>query len=219
MRLHIIIPARRGSKGIIKKNIKKIKGKTLVEISINFALKLKINGNIIVSSDMREVKDICSKYKNNVIFDRRPKILAKDDSSTIEVVTDLYNRMDEIDKNDIILLLEPTSPIREIKTIKSALETFKNKNLDSMVSVVKQNNLMVTSLRGYLKNSFHLNTLQRQKRASLFEIVGVFYINKVLTCMQKGFLHNKTYLYEVPKEEGIDINELSDLALARKILC
>ena len=97
MKLHIVIPARGGSKGILKKNIQKIKGKTLVEISINFALKLKINGKIFVSSDMKEVMDICSKYKN-IIFDKRPKNLAKDNTSTIEVVEDLfiYNNTNKI---------------------------------------------------------------------------------------------------------------------------
>lgn len=217
MKLHIVIPARGGSKGIFKKNIQKIKGKTLVEISINFALKLKINGKIFVSSDMKEVKDICSKY-NNIIFDKRPKNLAKDNTSTIEVVADLFNRIDQIDKKDIILLLEPTSPIREIKTVKSALKIFNTKNLNSLVSVIKHNNLIVSNLSSYLKNSFNLNIYQRQKRAFYYEIVGTFFITKVSTLLKKGFLHNRTYLYEVSKEEGIDINELQDLNLVRKIL-
>lgn len=217
MKLHIVIPARGGSKGILKKNIQKIKGKTLVEISINFALKLKINGKIFVSSDMKEVKDICSKYKN-IIFDKRPKNLAKDNTSTIEVVADLFNRIDQIDKKDIILLLEPTSPIREIKTVKSALKIFNTKNLNSLVSVIKHNNLIVSNLSSYLKNSFNLNIYQRQKRAFYYEIVGTFFITKVSTLLKKGFLHNRTYLYEVSKEEGIDINELQDLNLVRKIL-
>ena len=207
----------RGSKGILKKNIQKIKGKTLVEISINFALKLKINGKIFVSSDMKEVMDICSKYKN-IIFDKRPKNLAKDNTSTIEVVEDLFNRIDQIDKKDIILLLEPTSPIREIKTVKSALKIFNTKNLNSLVSVIKHNNLIVSNLSSYLKNSFNLNIYQRQKRAFYYEIVGTFFITKVSTLLKKGFLHNRTYLYEVSKEEGIDINELQDLNLVRKIL-
>lgn len=217
MKLHIVIPARGGSKGILKKNIQKIKGKTLVEISINFALKLKINGKIFVSSDMKEVMDICSKYKN-IIFDKRPKNLAKDNTSTIEVVEDLFNRIDQIDKKDIILLLEPTSPIREIKTVKSALKIFNTKNLNSLVSVIKHNNLIVSNLSSYLKNSFNLNIYQRQKRAFYYEIVGTFFITKVSTLLKKGFLHNRTYLYEVSKEEGIDINELQDLNLVRKIL-
>lgn len=217
MKLHIIIPARGGSKGVYKKNIQKIKGKTLVEISINFALKLKISGKVFVSSDMKEVKDICSKY-THIIFDKRPKNLSKDNTRTIEVVADLFNRTDQIDKKDIILLLEPSSPIREVKTLKSALKMFNTKNLNSMVSVIKQNNLIVSNLNGYLKNAFHLNIYQRQKRAFYYEIVGAFFITKVSTLLKKGFLHNKTYLYEVSKEEGIDINELSDLNLARKIL-
>ena len=56
MKLHILIPARGGSKGILKKNIQKINNKSLVEISINFALNLNISGNIFVSSDMKEVE-------------------------------------------------------------------------------------------------------------------------------------------------------------------
>ena len=62
MKIHVLIPARAGSKGIKKKNIQKINNKSLVEISIDFALKLKLNGKIFVSSDMNEVENICKKY-------------------------------------------------------------------------------------------------------------------------------------------------------------
>ena len=110
MKLHVLIPARGGSKGIIKKNIQKINGKSLVEISIDFALSLKINGNIFISSDMEEIKKITKKYDKNVVFDKRPLSLSKDKTSTQEVVNDLFYRRSELNNRDILLLLEPTSP-------------------------------------------------------------------------------------------------------------
>ena len=95
MKLHVLIPARGGSKGIIKKNIQKIKSKSLVEISIDFAISLKINGNIYISSDMKEVENICKKYNKKVIFDKRPKYLSKDETLTKDVLNDMYKRREE----------------------------------------------------------------------------------------------------------------------------
>ena len=218
MKLHVLIPARGGSKGIIKKNIQKIKNKSLVEISIDFALSLKINGNIFVSSDMKEVENICKKYDKNIIFDRRPNYLSEDETLTKEVLKDLYERRNDITKRDTLLLLEPTSPLRELKTLDAALKYFKKKQLKSMVSVIKQNNLIISDSNNYLRNIFDLNISQRQRRKILYEVVGVFYLSKISNCLQKGFLHNNTYLYEISKREGIDINDKSDLNLARQIL-
>lgn len=218
MKLHVLIPARGGSKGIIKKNIQKIKNKSLVEISIDFALSLKINGNIFVSSDMKEVENICKKYNKKIIFDRRPNYLSEDETLTKDVLKDLYERRNDITKRDTLLLLEPTSPLRELKTLDAALMYFKKKQLKSMVSVIKQNNLIVSDSNNYLRNIFDLNISQRQRRKILYEVVGVFYVSKISNCLQKGFLHNNTYLYEISKREGIDINDKSDLNLARQIL-
>jgi CMP-N,N'-diacetyllegionaminic acid synthase len=218
MKLHVLIPARGGSKGIIKKNIQKIKNKSLVEISIDFALSLKINGNIFVSSDMKEVENICKKYDKNIIFDRRPNYLSEDETLTKEVLKDLYERRNDITKRDTLLLLEPTSPLRELKTLDAALKYFKKKQLKSMVSVIKQNNLIISDSNYYLRNIFDLNISQRQRRKILYEVVGVFYLSKISNCLQKGFLHNNTYLYEISKREGIDINDKSDINLARQIL-
>lgn len=217
MKIHVLIPARAGSKGIKKKNIQKINNKSLVEISIDFALKLKLNGKIFVSSDMNEVENICKKYNKKIIFDRRPKYLSNDKSPTSDVLCDLYKKKDELDKKDILLLLEPTSPLREVKTIYLALKFFKKEKLKSMVSVIKQNNLIISKSNNYLANIFEFNISQRQKRKFLYEVVGAFYITEISTCLQKGFLHNKTYLYEISKKEGLDINDKYDLILARKI--
>ena len=164
-----------------------------------------------------QIQKICNKYKEKVIFDKRPNSLSKDKTSTKEVLKDLFDRRVDIFMKDSFLLLEPTSPLRELKTINLALKLFKKKQLLSMVSVIKQNNLIIGNYNDYLSNIFELNTSQRQKRKTLYEVVGVFYLSKLSICLKKGFLHSATYLYEVSKREGIDINDKIDLKLARKI--
>ena len=77
---------------------------------------------------------------------------------------------------------------------------------------------MVNNRTIVFENIFDLNISQRQRRKILYEVVGVFYVSKISNCLQKGFLHNNTYLYEISKREGIDINDKSDLNLARQIL-
>ena len=148
---------------------------------------------------------------------KRPNNLSKDETPTKEVLKDLFDRRTDIDMKDSVLLLEPTSPLREVKTINFALKFFKKKKLLSMVSVTKQNNLIVSNSNDYLSNILELNTSQRQKRKTLYEVVGVFYLSKLSTCLKKGFLHSATYLYEVSKRQGVDINDKIDLKLARKI--
>ncbi|MDA9647953.1 acylneuraminate cytidylyltransferase family protein, partial [Candidatus Pelagibacter sp.] len=132
-----IIPARGGSKSIPLKNIKLIKDKPLISYSIESALKSKIFDYIIVSTDHKKIKKISAKYEKIIIFDRTKKISS--DKATTEVVVEdvlkkIKNQEDYIP--DWIFILEPTSPMRSVETIKKAKNLILNKkNFNSLISI------------------------------------------------------------------------------------
>ena len=133
-----VIPARGGSKGIINKNIRNFAGKPLVAWSIEQALCCKLIERVIVSTDNEEIAEIARQYGAEIPF-LRPKELSQDTSPTEPV---LIHAVDELGKAhyqpDAVILLQPTSPIRNEGRLKEAIELFKGKKADSLVSVCEE---------------------------------------------------------------------------------
>ena len=127
----IIIPARGGSKGIPQKNIKLLNGIPLIAHSIKYAQSSQHIDNIIVSTDSEEIKNIALKYKVNII--NRPENISGDDATTESVIDHTLNQLSN--KPDIIILLQPTSPLRPEKSLNKALNIFLKTNCDSLLSI------------------------------------------------------------------------------------
>lgn len=127
MNILALIPARGGSKGVPKKNIKSLKGYPLIAHSITAAkLSNKIN-KIVVSTDSQEIADISLKYGAEVPF-LRPLELANDNSKDIDFVLHALSHLKENENYipDLIVLLRPTTPMREIEIIDDAIEKYIN---------------------------------------------------------------------------------------------
>ena len=124
-----IIPARGGSKGLPRKNIIDLNGKPLIGWTIGASLKSKYITDTIVSSDDEEILNISQQYGANVL--KRPKELATDIASSESVVLHTIKELKKQDKiYDYIVLLQPTSPLRDEKDIDKAFEMlFKKKQL------------------------------------------------------------------------------------------
>ena len=131
-KIYAVIPARGGSKGIPKKNIIDFDGFPLIYHSINFAKSSKFVDEVIVSTDSHEIKEIAEKYHACVLD--RPENISRDDSSTelaIKHIIDEFN----IHSDSIIILLQPTSPLRPIGVLDKMLVDFVNQKYESMVSI------------------------------------------------------------------------------------
>lgn len=115
------IPARGGSKGIPKKNIKKINGKPLIYWSIISALESKKVDKIILSTDDDEIIEICKSLNLEVLIDNRPKLLATDNAKTIDVLNEFASRNPQFDS---YVVLQPTSPLRQKGIIDKCLSIF-----------------------------------------------------------------------------------------------
>lgn len=132
----VIIPARSGSKGIKKKNIKVIAGKPLILWSIESALQAKGVSRVIVSTDSSEIANLSKKAGAEVPF-LRPKSLAKDSSTTESALIHTLKWLEEHEgyvPNNVILL-QATSPVREVDSIDRAIKHFILSQADSLVSV------------------------------------------------------------------------------------
>ena len=136
MKILAIIPARGGSKGVPRKNIKLLNGIPLIEYTINAAKDSKLITDVLVNSDDDEILEIAN--KNKVSIFKRSRDLATDTSASIDVVCDTLQQLQSQNKfYDAIILLQPTSPFRPIGFIDEAIEKFLNSGFDSLISVLE----------------------------------------------------------------------------------
>ena len=132
----VIIPARGGSKGVPKKNIKSLNGKPVISYTIEEAKKSKYIDRIVVSTDNKDIAEVSKNYGAEVPF-LRPSELAKDDTPGIDPIIHCINWLKENEKYlpDYVCLLQCTSPFRRVQQIDEALERLIYENFDSLVSI------------------------------------------------------------------------------------
>ena len=128
-----LIPARGGSKGIKRKNIKEIFGKPLIAWTIRQAIETKSLDKVIVSTDDEEIANISVDFGAEVPF-IRPKTISLDDSPGI---LNVLNLLEEIPETRKILYLQPTSPLREIEDIINIIELQNKHDAESCISISK----------------------------------------------------------------------------------
>tara|TARA_B100000519_G_scaffold198708_1_gene208655 strand:- start:499 stop:1194 length:696 start_codon:yes stop_codon:yes gene_type:complete len=131
-----IIPARGGSKGIPGKNIKNFEGKPLISHSIEYAQESTLITEIYVSTDDEQIAHISKTAGAKII--KRPPELATDTASTESAIGHALNNIDNLP--DIIVLLQPTSPLRPKKSLDMAINKFINGQYDSLLSLSPSNN-------------------------------------------------------------------------------
>ncbi len=222
MKLLSVIPARSGSKGIKNKNLINFLGKPLISYSINFAKKIK-NNTIIVSTDSKRIKDLTPQDlgTNNYI---RPKNLSRDDTLLEDT---LYHAVKWALKKkiyfDFILVLQPTSPLRNLKDIKKILKYFKNnKNSHSLCSVIKMRTNPKECVVNENKNwSFIIKGRignRHKYKNSYYFIDGSYYLlRKDLFLKNKKIISKKNIFYPLSVDYPIDIDDELDLKVAEVI--
>ncbi len=137
MKILALIPARGGSKGVPRKNLKPLCGKPLIAYSIQCALDSKKINRVIVSTDDTEIAEVAKKYGAEVPF-LRPSELAQDQSIDHEVFLHALNylKSQEYYSPDVVVHLRPTCPTRNVELIDKAIELFlSNPKADSLRSI------------------------------------------------------------------------------------
>ena len=216
-----LVPARGGSKGLKLKNIKIFAGKPLIAHTIKAAINSKLIDNIYVSTENKEIAQISIKYGAEVL--KRPEELAKDETKTIEVVLDSLNNINIDPDKTIVILLQPTSPLRTTEDIDNAIKLFLENKCESVISVCKINHSPLWSFNltdGYLKPFFKKEYLEqrRQELPILFAPNGAIYISspKILR-KYLNFFGNEIIPYVMPFERSVDIDNEEDFNLAEII--
>lgn len=210
-----IIPARHDSKGVKRKNFKKINNKPLISWTIEFLQKLKFINLIIISSDSKNIKDIV-KTNDKIVFLKRPKNISSDLSSTEECVSHVLEHYKKI-HIDNIFLFEPTSPLRKLTTVKNCYKIYLEKKLKSLFTVSASNK----SFGKIFENKFiKLNkNNRRQDRELIYYETGVVYIfDALLFLKEKKIVTKRSYPFVVNEIEGLDINTLDDFRIVEFIM-
>ncbi|NLI59714.1 MAG: acylneuraminate cytidylyltransferase family protein [Clostridium sp.] len=216
-----LIPARGGSKGILRKNIINIEGKPLIQYTIEQAKMSKYMDRVIVSTEDNEIAEISVKLGAEVPF-LRSKELAKDNTKTISVVIDLLKKLEEIgSKYDYVVLLQPTQPLRKSFHIDEAIKKIVEIGGESLVSVseVNEHPILMRTIEedNTVRSLLGINsTVRRQEFPKIFKVNGAIYINKV-----SGNFNNETSLndnklaYVMDKKYDLDIDEAEDLEILK----
>ena len=218
-----IIPARGGSKGIPRKNVRLLAGKPLICYTIERALESKNIDIVVVSTEDEEIAEVSKKCGAEII--KRPAELAEDKTPTIDVV---FHALGSFEQNEyidlIIVLIQPTSPLRNTKDIDSAIELFLNADCESVVSVCEVGHPPHWCFKieeGYLKSLFG-GTYLRMRRQDLEAVYmpnGAIYVSTPQTLYKyKSFYCNHTIPYIMPTRRSIDIDNEIDFMLAELLI-
>lgn len=216
-----IIPARGGSKRLPRKNVLDLCGKPLISYSIEAGLKSKYISEVIVSSDDEKILQISQKFGADII--KRPDYLATDTSSTFDV---LEHTINSLEKYDYIVLLQPTSPLRNEKHIDEAIELLNKKNADAIVSVCEMEHSPLWSntlpQNGSMKNFLRKEILNKRSQdlEKYYRLNGAIYICKTDKLLEnKGFfLEENIFSYIMDRKNSIDIDEEIDFFMAREYI-
>lgn len=225
LRVIALIPARKGSKGLPDKNILDFVGKPLLAWSIESARRSKYVDTVLLSTDSPLFAEIGLRFGAMVPF-IRPENISGDFSTTIEVIDHavdfLVNNLSET--YDLIVLLEPTSPLRTSEDIDNSLEKLiSTPGATSLVSIGKAETQDLT-LQFKLSNDNFIqlpqktavfNHNRRQDLPANFFLDGCIYISKINTLLEKKtFVHEQTVTSQLPKWKIIEIDDEYDYQMA-----
>ena len=221
-----IIPARRNSKGLKRKNIKVFDKKSLICHTIELAIASKVISKVLVTSDDEIVLNICRKYKVDYIINR-PKRLSGDRTSAIEVYLHALNYLENNFKYkpEEFIILQPTSPLRTQKHVSEAFNLFKSKKSLSVISCTQarypEEWKFKLSKNGVINKSDKKKLLvNRQNFYKNFYPNGVlFIVNTAFFKKNKSYYSKKTYGYIMNQFDSIDIDDIYDFKLAEAAYC
>ena len=221
-----IVPARGGSKGIKLKNLKKIGGKSLIQLVAEVISESKLFTNAVVSTDHKQIKKEAVKYGLDAPF-YRPKNLSGDMVSDLEVLQHAILKSEDFYeiKYDYIVMLQPTSPLRTKRDLKKLVSMMENGDYDSIWTISEtdskfhpQKQLDIKS--GYLDfwHSKGKNIIARQQLDTLYHRNGVGYIFSRDCLLGKNSIKGNKTGYLILKSPQISIDTLDDLKKAENLL-
>jgi N-acylneuraminate cytidylyltransferase/CMP-N,N'-diacetyllegionaminic acid synthase len=220
-----VIPARGGSKGLPGKNIKEMLGKPLIGWSISHAQESKYVDEIFVSTDSQEIAYIAEQFGVKVPS-LRPHYLASDTASSMDFIEYTINLLEEQGKQfDYLILLEPTSPLRDAADIDESLEVLiDHPTAKSIVGVCKsegQHPIYLTKINDgfivpYIERT---KSVRRQDLEELYFFEGTIYATSIEGFRQyRLFYHKECLAYVVPRWKSFEVDDFIDFTIIEAIM-
>ncbi|MFZ4123967.1 MAG: cytidylyltransferase domain-containing protein, partial [Candidatus Planktophila sp.] len=216
MKVLALIPARGGSKGLPRKNVLEVGGHPLIAWTISAAKKSKYVSDVIVSTDDEEIKSVSLRYGAKVPF-LRPVDLSSDTAKSIDVALHALQFFQN-EAYDLLVFLQPTSPLRTAQDIDEAIEQMVTKGAASCVSIceVQQSPyLMYTIGADGGLNSILPATgwTRRQDFPAVYALNGAIYVSLCQRLLSaRSFFDDATVGHIMPFMRSVDIDTADDLA-------
>ena len=215
-----LILARGGSKGIARKNIKNLCGKPLIAWSIEIAQNADSVEKVVVSTDDEEIAEIAQKYGAEVPF-LRPAELAQDDTPSMAPV---LHALEQLPKFEMILLLQPTSPLRTTTDIDGIFKMCQERKAPAAVSICespKHPNWMFSCSNDGKLSPFTDNpiAMRRQDLDKIYTLNGSLYLAKTDWIQDnRSLLSPETVGYLMPPERSLDIDTMFEWSLVEFLM-
>lgn len=221
-RVLAIVPARGGSKGLPGKNIKPLHGKPLLAYTLEAAQQSRYIDRIVVSTDSERIADVAKSWGLEVPF-LRPALLATDKAATMDVISHVIGTLQET--YDILVVLQPTSPLRTKADIDGSLELLQEKEGNAILSVVEVDhpvewaNVLPEDNRMDDFIPSEIRFTPRQELPKRYRLNGAVYVARSDYLMEHhNYFYNGCYAYVMPKERSVDIDDEFDLLFAEFLL-
>ena len=216
-----VVPARGGSKGILRKNLSRIGGKPLISWTIEAARRSNYIDKLVVSSEDAEIIAAARSLGCDVPF-VRPAELARDETPGIAPV---IHAISELPDFDLVVLLQPTSPLRSTADIDGCIEGCADSNVNACVSVTRAKEspywMFALDALGSLSPVLAQSEIpdRRQDLPPVYVLNGAVYVARCAWLREtRSFLSPETRGYVMPEERSIDIDVPQDLELAELML-
>ncbi len=218
-----LIPARGGSKRLPRKNVLPLAGKPLIAWTIEAALGSASLNNVVVSTDDAEIREVARNHGAEVL--ERPAALASDTATSLEVLLHTLRTLaSQGEHYDLVVLLQPTSPLRSSADIDRAIDLLRERQADAVISVCetdhppKWSNTLPDdrSMAGFYRPGVRETRSQDLPRS--YRLNGAIYIYNCERLLRSKSLDmdDNCYAYVMPRERSIDIDfEIAQLYLNR----
>lgn len=216
-----IVPARGGSKGVPRKNLRLVAGRSLLALAIESARGARLVDRVIVSTDDEEIASVAREEGADVPF-MRPASLASDDAPAQPVIEHAIGCIEQRDGAvDAVVLLQPTSPLRRADHVDEALRLFRDSGTESVVSVceLEHSPYWAYRLDGECLTPFavdqELNRARRQLLPTLYRPNGAIYVmSRRLVMEERLVIGPMARPYLMSRRDSIDVDDELDLELA-----
>ena len=212
MSLIAVIPARGGSKGIPRKNIRLFCGKPLLQWSIDVALSAPSVERVVVSTDDIEIAEIARRGGAEVPF-LRPSELASDTAPSVAPALHILDQLPTVSQ---LLLLQPTSPLRRVEDIEAIVAMKQKEGVEAIASVTPSSKhpawMFGMSSKGVLHPLMNIENIScRQQLPPTYTLNGSLYLaSRSFLQRERSFINAQTLGYVMPQEHSVDIDTLLD---------